>query len=94
MSCISTMGTPPAEVGLKMRVDSPPSSGRECRVPIPPQEEAGLKLKLERNPGVLPQFERHGFPPSTRDNACKGLQVWKRQGPVLREGPGTQWGRS
>ena len=26
--------------------------------------------------------------------ACKGLQVWKKQGPVLRKGLGTQWGRS
>ena len=44
-----------------MRVNSPASSGN-ANVPVTLQEEASLKLKLERNPGVLPQFERHGVP--------------------------------
>ena len=35
---------------------------RNADIPVAPQEEAGLNLKLDRNPGVLPQFKRHGFP--------------------------------
>ena len=47
---------------VEMRVDSPASSGKVCNIPVAPEEEAGLNLIKERNPGFLPQFERHGYP--------------------------------
>ena len=34
---------------------------RNADVPVTPQEEVSLNLKLERNTGVLSQYERHGF---------------------------------
>ena len=35
---------------------------RNADVPVTPQEEAGIYLTLEGNPGALSQFKSHLFP--------------------------------
>ena len=66
---------------LKMRVDSLLRLEGNADVPVALQEEARLKRKLERNPGVLPQFERHRVPHPLviRPDALAPIQMEPRE---------------